>query len=71
MARSDRGTAQRVKTAVDRFAEHGLGDVKKLHGAANEWRLRVGDWRVRFEIDPGDGAIVVLRVLPRGRAYRD
>jgi mRNA interferase RelE/StbE len=57
--------------AVDRFGEHGLGDVKKLQGAFNEWRLRVGDLRVRFEIDPGDGAVIVLRVLPRGRAYRD
>jgi mRNA-degrading endonuclease RelE of RelBE toxin-antitoxin system len=32
--------------------------------------LRVGDWRVRFQRD-SSGVIQVLRVLPRGRAYRD
>ena len=36
-----------------------------------QWRLRVGDWRVRFSRDPGSRTILVLRVLPRGRAYRD
>jgi mRNA-degrading endonuclease RelE of RelBE toxin-antitoxin system len=34
-----------------------------------EWRLRVGDWRVRFAFDDQQRVIVVLRVLPRGRAY--
>jgi mRNA interferase RelE/StbE len=36
-----------------------------------EWRLRVGDWRVRFDRDDEARVIVVLRVLPRGRAYRE
>jgi mRNA-degrading endonuclease RelE of RelBE toxin-antitoxin system len=67
--RNDPATARRVQRAVDRYAEDSLGDVRKLHGGLNEWRLRVGDWRVRFEIDTH--AIVVLRILPRGRAYRD
>ncbi len=31
--------------------------------------MRVGDWRVRFERDGARREIVVLRVLPRGRAY--
>jgi mRNA-degrading endonuclease RelE of RelBE toxin-antitoxin system len=31
--------------------------------------LRVGTWRVRFNIDDERQVIVVLRVLPRGRAY--
>jgi mRNA interferase RelE/StbE len=45
-------------------------DVRRLQGK-EEWRLRVGDWRVRFTRRPADKLIVVLRVLPRGRAYRD
>jgi mRNA interferase RelE/StbE len=63
--------ARRVHEAVDRFAAGGPADVAKLGGSGGEWRIRVGSWRVRFRIDPEDGAIVVLRVLPRGRAYRD
>ena len=34
-----------------------------------EWRLRVGDLRVRFAYVDEEEAIVVLRVLPRGKAY--
>lgn len=32
-------------------------------------RLRVGDWRGRFAFDDEHRVIVVLGVLPRGRAY--
>ena len=71
VARSDAATAGRIKSAVDRFGVSGAGDVKKLQGTSGEWRLRVGDWRVRIRIDPTDDAVIVLRVLPRGRAYRD
>jgi mRNA-degrading endonuclease RelE of RelBE toxin-antitoxin system len=28
-----------------------------------------GDWRVRFEGDDRERIIIVVRVLPRGRAY--
>jgi mRNA-degrading endonuclease RelE of RelBE toxin-antitoxin system len=38
--------------------------------APPEYRLRVGPWRVRFRVDRKAGALVVLRVLPRGKAYR-
>jgi mRNA interferase RelE/StbE len=42
--------------------------VRKLAGRP-ESRLRVGDWRVIFEISFSRRELVVVRVLPRGRAY--
>jgi len=42
------------------------GDTCK-QAAGNEWRLRVGDWRIRFSFD--DDARFITHVLPRGRAY--
>ena len=43
MAALDKGIAQRVKRAVERFADTGAGSVKKLHGIdPSEYRLRVG-----------------------------
>ncbi|MBM3471249.1 MAG: hypothetical protein FJX73_10740 [Armatimonadetes bacterium] len=42
--------------------------VGRLRGYEVEWRLRVGDWRVRFSVSGGQ--IVILRVLPRSAAYR-
>jgi mRNA interferase RelE/StbE len=67
MAALDRGIARRVKQAVERFAETGDG-VKKLHGIdPPEYRLRVGDFRVRFELD-GE-TLRILRVRNRREAY--
>jgi mRNA interferase RelE/StbE len=70
LRRLDRQTAQRVVAAIERLAETDQGDVRPLQGPGREWRLRVGDWRVRFAYDVDTHTIVVLRVLPRGRAHR-
>jgi mRNA interferase RelE/StbE len=59
----------RIRSALDRLAEDPLrGDIKKLQGVVDEWRLRVGDWRVRFRPDFDEKVLVILRVLPRGNA---
>ena len=71
MARAPPEMRRRIFAALDRLAaDRGRGDIRKL-GGAEEWRLRVGTWRVRIVFDPGTETIVVLRVLPRDRAYRD
>ena len=44
------------------------GDVKKLTNFTPEYRLRVGEYRVLFEVD-GD-KIVIYRVLQRKDAYK-
>jgi mRNA interferase RelE/StbE len=69
--RLDPPVQRRVIDALDRLtADPPAGDVVKLTASQDEWRLRIGDWRVRFQRD-STGLIHVLRVLPRGRAYRD
>ena len=70
--------------AVGRLADSGQGDVTRLTGERDEWRLRVGDWRVRFVQQtitrqlqpPGMGTeeirtIEIRRVRHRREAYRD
>jgi mRNA interferase RelE/StbE len=70
--RLDRPVQRRITQALDRLVDDPpRGDVRKLAGSEDEWRLRVGDWRVRFSRDPSGRRVEVLRVLPRGRAYRD
>ena len=45
------------------------GNVKRLQVIdPPEYRLRIGEWRVRFALD--GGKILVLRVLSRKDAYR-
>lgn len=71
LRRLDAQVADRVVRALERLATTEEGDVARLHGVENEWRLRVGDWRVRLQYDYTTHTLRVLRVLPRGRAYRD
>jgi mRNA interferase RelE/StbE len=71
MEKLDHKTSQRVLDALERLAETGHGDVTKLTDVnPPEYRLRVGDWRVRYGFDPAARVLTVLRVLPRGDAYR-
>ena len=71
MKQLDHQSASRVHQAVVRLAETGQGNILKLQASETEWRLRVGGWRVRFVYDYQATIIRVVRVLPRGRAYRD
>jgi mRNA interferase RelE/StbE len=69
--RLDHSVRPRVIEAIERLAaEDPRADVRRLSGS-NELRLRVGDWRVRFRRDHSRRQLVIQRVLPRGRAYRD
>ena len=69
MAALDKGIARRVKQAVERFADTGAGSVKRLQGIdPPEYRLRIGDYRVRFHMN--DETVRVLRVRNRREAYR-
>jgi mRNA interferase RelE/StbE len=70
LRRLDRRTQTRIRLRVTRFATMGEGDVRRLRGYEREWRLRVGQWRVRFTLSPDLQTLIVLRVLPRGQAYR-
>ncbi len=65
------GTARRIIRALDRLALEEAGDRKRLRDRyPEEWRLRVGRWRVIYSYDREARVIGVIRVLPRGRAYR-
>lgn len=67
LRRLNRIDRERIAAAIDALP---AGDVLRLKGSKKEWRLRVGDWRVRFERDDLQRRIDVLTVLPRGRAYK-
>jgi mRNA interferase RelE/StbE len=69
LARLDPPVARRVVGALDRLlARDPSVDLRRLRGS-DEWRLRVGDWRVRLQLDFDARTVIVVRILPRGRAY--
>ncbi len=61
----DKPTRQRLKSAIEKLPD---GDVKRLQGYKNDYRLRVGNLRVIYSVD--DDIIIVKDVLPRGQAYK-
>ena len=61
----DKPTRQRLKAAIESLPD---GDVKKLQGYRNDYRLRVGDLRVLYSVS--NDMITIKDVLPRGQAYK-
>ena len=43
---------------------------RKLAGSRSDWRIRVGDYRVIYEIDDEEKAVRVMRVRHRREVYR-
>ncbi len=43
---------------------------RKLIGSKNDWRIRIGDYRVLYEIDEKTRAVRIMRVRHRREAYR-
>ena len=70
LAGLDRATRLRIAAALQRLVLTNAGNIKKLQGIdPPEYRLRVGDWRVRFSY-PDPGTVRVNRVQNRKDAYR-
>ena len=63
-------TAARILPRIKAFATdprpHG---TKKLRGGANEWRIRVGDYRVIYTIDDEVKHVKVTRIAHRREVY--
>ena len=46
----------------------GAANVKIIVGQTG-FRLRVGDWRVIYDVEQGRLVVLVLRIAPRGGTY--
>ena len=55
------------KIAVDPYASH--PNATKLQGR-DGYRLRLGDWRVIYEVQNDKLVILVLKIASRGEVYR-
>jgi mRNA interferase RelE/StbE len=62
-------TAQRrIFEKIEELRDDLAGDVKKLTNFTPEYRLRVGKYRVLFEVE--DNKVVIYRVVHRKDAYQ-
>jgi mRNA interferase RelE/StbE len=72
LKRLDRQVVPRIVAAVDSLATNPLPDgVRKLQGSQRSYRLRVGTYRVIYELHESRLAVVIVRVRHRKDAYRE
>ena len=65
ISKMDANTAGRIIKGI--FGLPNKGDVKKLKAYDSTFRLRIGDYRVLFDLEID--VIRIKDVLPRGEAY--
>ncbi|QTX04195.1 type II toxin-antitoxin system RelE family toxin [Agromyces archimandritae] len=67
----DKAIARRLIAAIGALAEEPRpAGCIQLKGGDGELRIRVGDYRIVYDIDDGELVIVVLRVGHRREVYR-
>ena len=67
----DRTTQSRIRAAVDSLAvDPRPSGSCKLAGGFGEWRIRVGDYRIVYEIHDGRLLVLVVRAAHRRGVYR-
>jgi len=63
---------QRIQTKINELAiEPRPNGVKKLQGDDNSYRLRVGDYRVIYEVVDNVLIVTVIKVGHRSDIYKD
>jgi mRNA interferase RelE/StbE len=61
----------RIAVKIQQLAENPRPDgVVKLKGSENEYRIRIGDYRVRYEIEDEELRILLLQCKHRKEVYR-
>lgn len=66
-----RNVAALIREKIDALAVNPYApnnNVKKLKGS-DDYRLRVGDWRVVYTLEDDRLVILVIRIAPRGGVY--
>jgi mRNA interferase RelE/StbE len=59
-----------IRVALERLAAdpQAASNVRRLVGL-DAYRLRVGEWRVVYELDRGALVVIVIRIASRAEAY--
>lgn len=69
----DRPEAMRILTALTALGDDPYredADIKKLAGPSGLYRLRVGNYRVAYQVNDGELVVLVIKVGNRRDVYR-
>lgn len=62
---------QRILEKIKQLAENPrLDGVKKLKGSDSEYRIRIGDYRVRYTINDSELIVLLVQCKHRKDSYR-
>ena len=63
-------TRERINQAILRLSEEPRQSRAKKLTEREGYRIRVGDYRILYQIDDGAKVVVIYRVMARGDVYR-
>jgi mRNA interferase RelE/StbE len=66
LERTDAATRQKIKQGIEDIPK---GDIKKLQGHTELYRLRIGDWRIVFSY-PDSDTVLIEKISSRGDVYK-
>lgn len=67
----DRAIQQRVRRRIDRLAEDPFPvGAKKLHAAEPFYRIRVGNFRIIYQVGANELVVIVVKIGHRREVYR-
>lgn len=67
-----RNDALRIREKIEQIADNPYAahnNVTKLKNRPG-YRLRVGDWRVIYDVQDNELRLIVIKIGPRGEVYR-
>lgn len=64
----DKKRLKQIFSKIELLSNNLQGDVKKLTNFTPEYRLRVGDYRVLFEIESDE--VIIYRIMHRKDVYK-
>ncbi len=73
LVRMPANTARLVRSKIEQLAANPLGsnnNVKRLKGM-DAFRLRVGDWRIVYELHHRTVVVFIIRIGPRSSVHED
>lgn len=71
LATLERAVQRRVGRRIDRLAaDPRAGGAVKLRGSDDVWRVRVGEYRILYQVEDARLTVLVIRIGHRRDVYR-